>query len=240
MAITTIKYRFLQTVVPTSGLLGFSIGTTVLPGKTFTDVNVTADDAGGDHAAYLADLKTIMLASGFAYHSTDPVNSTDAASLSSNSQLYQTVIYTGNGAYSGTTRALSGTNNGADCVNPTTAGFAVTIASGGGSSLLVRLNVSGGMSAAGTDAQSVLVRCGYKTSTAAGAFTAQSMTAGSVQGLGTTNAQWSAAIEWLITGLAPGTYYFYYNVACVTSGTATLPATNGITGGVSLVVQELL
>jgi hypothetical protein len=229
MAVHT--YRFASTILPGLGASGTGYTAAALGLVLYYDVAI--DPA----TESLTDLTTLMAERGFTLFATDPAPTIAAASSLANADIVATSYAYGNAeTFTSATRTFGTANNGADVVNPSTNGQLATKLGGTETNLLVRLAEAGRMSAAGTSTTSAKMRLGYTTSNTAGtAFTANSLDSGSVSGTGTTDSGHAWAIQWLITGLAAGNYYFYRQLIAVTSGTVT----TATAGGFSLRIDEV-
>jgi hypothetical protein len=231
----THVYRFAVQDVPMPSGLGGAFTPTNIPLAVYTDIS--ADDT------QLTDLTNAMAQQGYVLNATDPAAPTDTqAAFRVNSKLIQTVSYTGRGtAFTSAVRTFGTANNGTDVYNASAGGVAITKILGSQSRLYARLAIAGTNSVAGTTARAIRARLGYTTVNTAGtAFTASSFQSGTLQTTATANGAWTAPIEWDPGVVSAGTLcYFYISVIAVTSGTASIPAASGTTGGVSLIIQEI-
>jgi hypothetical protein len=239
-------YRFQTAVVPCIGLSGTGYTATNVQSDNLFDVSVTGADAAED-AAFLADLTTAMAQSGYTLLATNPAAPVEfpyQAYPVVNATLVNVTTATTSGASSSAQRSLPTGNNAAGIINPTTLGFAVVKKSGTDTVLLVRCTMSGSLSVASTTGQSVRAQLGYTTVNTTGVNTALVVTgsgaSGSLSSTTINACQWRSAMEWRISGLAAGTYYFYVGLAVfATSGTASLPAGNAATGGLLFIAEEI-
>jgi hypothetical protein len=233
----THVYRFRVQNVPMPSGLGGAYTPTEIPLMVYTDIS--ADDT------QLTDLESALATQGVLLATVDPappdaLTDTQAA-FWANAKLIKTAAYTGRGTvFTSAVRAFGTVNNGTEVYNAGAAGFAFTkLRSTLNTRLEIRLTISGTNSVAGTTANAIKARIGYTTSNTAGtAFTASSYESGTIQTTATANGAWTSTISYTLAG-TDVTYYFYISVIALTSGTASIPAASGTTGGVSLIVQEI-